>query len=62
MYNIELPKWVFEENSSDDSVVRLYEINSSTKYAINHILISVGVNNYLVNDATEEIIKAITNG
>ena len=60
MYNIELPRWIFEQDSTDDSTVRLYQISYDTELKIKKILDKAGINHYMLDDVTDNIIKAVT--
>lgn len=59
MYNIELPRWIFEQDSTDDSTVRLYQISYDTELKIKKILDKAGINHYMLDDVTDNILKAI---
>lgn len=59
MCSIELPRWIFEENSEDDSPVRLYELSYQTELKIKKILDKAGINHYMLDDVTDNILKAI---
>ena len=60
MYNIELPRWIFEQDSTDDSTVRLYQISYDTELKIKKILDKAGINHYMLDDVTDNIIKVVT--